>query len=384
MSKILIMLSLMTSNAFANNSETIKMSQPHTLTLDDVRFDASTGTIKKYTADYKDIVIPDNFDGVSVTSIGDWTFAENALTSVSIPNSVTKIGDMAFHENALTSVSIPNSVTSIGSQAFSDNALTSVTIPNSVTEIGYGAFFSNALTSVSIPNSVTEIEGLAFTENALTSVSIPNSVTEIGDGAFAGNALTSVSIPNSVTSIGEWAFAHNQLTSVSIPNSVTYVGNWAFFWDDSANNVPTIDNSSEYQPHILTLDDVEFNHSTGTIVRYMANYTYIVIPEVLGGTFVTAIGAEAFVKYTYDSEHDEYYDHTGEVRGSCLSDRFEFERYGWPFVENEQLQSVTIPNSVTSIGDYAFANNDLTEEDVIIPESVILGDSVFCEFNVFE
>ena len=73
------------------------MSQPHTLTLDDVEFDVSTGTIEEYTADYKDIVIPDNFDGVSVTSIGFWAFSSNALTSVSIPNSVTELDD-AFDE----------------------------------------------------------------------------------------------------------------------------------------------------------------------------------------------------------------------------------------------------------------------------------------------
>ena len=42
----------------------------------------------------------------------------SGLTSVTIPNSVTSIGDYAFAETGLTSVTIPNSVTSIGNAAF--------------------------------------------------------------------------------------------------------------------------------------------------------------------------------------------------------------------------------------------------------------------------
>ena len=139
----------------------------------------------------------------SVTSIGNWAFARNALTSVIIPNSVTSIGVYVFADNALTSVSIPNSVTSIGNGAFHENALTSVTIPNSVTSIGEYAFAHNALTSVTIPNSVTEIRERAFAYNALTSVIIPDSVISIGDEAFECNELENVTIPDSEISIAE-------------------------------------------------------------------------------------------------------------------------------------------------------------------------------------
>ena len=83
--------------------------------------------------------------------------------------SVTSIADFAFRDNALTSVIIPDSVMSIGAYAFRGNALTSVDIPDSVTTIGRVAFQLNALTSVIIPDSVTSIGGYAFRENALTS-----------------------------------------------------------------------------------------------------------------------------------------------------------------------------------------------------------------------
>jgi hypothetical protein len=122
------------------------------------------------------------------------------------------------------------SVTSIGYQAFYNNALTSVTIPNSVTTIGENAFLTNALTSVIIPDGVTTIGDAAFTNNALTSVIIPDSVTTIGVQAFAANALTSLTIPDSVTTIGYQAFSYNNnLTSVAFEgNNIGGFGSYVF------------------------------------------------------------------------------------------------------------------------------------------------------------
>jgi hypothetical protein len=79
----------------------------------------------------------------SVTSIGDWAFANSpSLTSLVIPSSVTSIGDGAFANcTSLTSVTIPSSVISIGWAAFVGcDSLASVAIPSSVTSIGADAF----------------------------------------------------------------------------------------------------------------------------------------------------------------------------------------------------------------------------------------------------
>ncbi len=67
--------------------------------------------------------------------------------------------------------------------------------------------FGSNVTEVVIPNTIESIGACAFwyCEN-MTSVTIPSSVTSIGDNAFLGSGLTSVIIPAGMTSIGEWAF----------------------------------------------------------------------------------------------------------------------------------------------------------------------------------
>ena len=78
---------------------------------------------------------------------------------------------------------------------------------------------------------VTEIGWRAFEYCfALTSISIPNGVTRIGAAAFDSCvALTTITIPNSVTSIGNYAFQWClSLISIIIPDSVTSIGRWAF------------------------------------------------------------------------------------------------------------------------------------------------------------
>ena len=325
----------------------------------------------------------------SVTSIGrDAFYYCNSLTSVIIPDSVTSIGNEAFYRcGSLTSVTISDSVTSIGDYAFSDcSSLTSVTIPNSVTSIGGGAFSGcSSLTSVTIPDSVTSIGGGAFSGcSSLTSVTIPDSVTSIGDFAFSGcSSLTSITIPDSVTSIGDYAFKScGSLTSVTIPNSVTSIGRETFFCCDSLTSI-TIPDSVTY-------------------IGYQAFWYCSSLTSVTIGNGVKSIGNCAF--YGCDSLVSVYY--TGSLTSWCSINFYETfsnpkcyasELYisgkriqgelsipntatsigNYAFESCGSLTSVTIPDSVTSIGDYAFGGcNNLTS--VIIPDSVTsIGNIAF-------
>lgn len=125
-------------------------------------------------------------------------------------------------------------VTSIGEHAFEFcSKLTSITIPSSVTSMGKNVFQSCiSLTSVTIPSSVTSISERAFNGcKSLTSITISEGVTSIGTLAFgACTSLTSVTIPESVTYISEYAFQGcTGLTTAAIPDGATYVHFDAFY-----------------------------------------------------------------------------------------------------------------------------------------------------------
>lgn len=128
---------------------------------------------------------------------------------------------------------IPDGVTRIGSYAFAGlEEMTSVTIPGSVTSIGTGAFYGcSGLTSVVIPDGVDEIGNYMFEGcSCLQNITIGNGIRRIGKGAFrACESLGSIVIPDGVESIGEQAFYNcGSLATVNIPQSVTAIGEAAF------------------------------------------------------------------------------------------------------------------------------------------------------------
>ena len=132
---------------------------------------------------------------------------------------------------------IPNTVDSIGNYAFAGQRLTSITIPNSVTAIGdYAFFYCYRLTSIGISDSLTSIGDYAFSNcSVLTSVTIPSSVTSIGSGAFAycGN-ISTLTIHSSDATFGSYAFnSCTGLTSITVFSEVPpTISNNTF------NNVP--------------------------------------------------------------------------------------------------------------------------------------------------
>ena len=321
-----------------------------------------SGAVSSITSAIIPSIVTYNGTTYSVTSIGYEAFRGCSLTSITIPNSVISIGYSAFRYcSSLTSITIPNSVTSIGGYAFSGCSLTSVTIGNSVTSIGNSAFeLCSSLTSITIPNSVTSIGECAFRNcSSLITITIPNSVTSIGDEAFEDcSSLTSITIPNSVTSIGDWAFSDcSSLTSVTIPNSVTSIGRYAFHKCSSLTSV-TIPNS----------------------VKNMGAGAFSLCEGLTKTNYTGDVAGWCNIKFGDASSNPIYWSHNFYINDQEITDLVIPNTVDSildnAFNQYVGLTSVTIPNSVTSIGEYAFRYCSLTS--VTIPNSVTsIGNGAF-------
>ena len=331
-----------------------------------------------------------------VTEIGQQAFKScKKLISVEIPESVTKIGNGAFDYSGLSSVNIPNSVTIIENNAFSSTQLTSIRIPGNATQwerafagcsklttviiesgikkIEKGAFANcTGLTSVSIPNSVTVISESAFSScTALTSIDIPNSVTEISSTAFKNcKSLIHISIPEKITGIGTSAFSDcTALSSITFPSTLTGIGDNCL---EGCTGLTTVDIPAtvSYIGHTSFKDCTKLTSVsipdgvTGIIGREAfsgcVKLSSITIPQNLEGVRANAFSGCLNLKSVTWNARDCSFSRDNVFPTSVITS-FTFgdnvEKIPEGICEDmEKLTSVTIPESVTSIGKEAFKN----------------------------
>ena len=311
------------------------------------------------------------------------------LTKIEIPNTVTKIGDYQFFNfKNVTSATIPNSVTSIGDYAFgSCSNLSDITLGNSLTKIGDWAFNScgrlkniyyngtiknwcditfeymgaNPIVNYDtnfymLNNNNGTVEHNKNKYSLLTTIEIPSTVTKIGDYQFYRfYNVTSITIPSSVKIIGKSAFYEcSGLNYVSLGNGVTNIGVSAYYLCSNLRTVfyeGTIEDwcnitfeDRDSNPMSYSTDSLLLTDKAGTIEFNGKKYSQLF--EITIPSTVTKIGNYQFCNFN-------------------------------------DVTSLTIPNGVISIGDYAFSGCSGLK-NLKIPESVIkIGNEVFngCVFD---
>ncbi len=375
------------------------------------------------------LVIPEN-----VSSIGEDVFVEcNKLSNVSVaegnqtfsaPANCNVLMEGTTLRYAFANPVIPKGTTVIGPNTFKSycgNA--DFVVPEGVVSIGNNAFGWSNIKSISLPSTLKRIESFAFQLTQLESITIPASVEFIGerilnhcsnlttitvasdnplfDSRDKSNAIIETAtntliqgckttiIPESVTALGTTAFTECQdLTSITIPKSITHIGDCAFMFCSRLKDVYLFIE----EPFAIS------QYAFPQIGEYYGLTTTFHVPYGTRDAYINTEGWKEFkdyivevvmtddVAYTLNEEEK-----TITVEGSDQSakkveilptveiegEKYEVTAIGeGAFENNENLETVSIPETIEFIGNNAFAGcTGLKEIRVLAEEPIKLGSA---------
>lgn len=343
----------------------VNAAAPLQVDADGFTIDAD-GVLVSYTGTATDVRIPDGvteiatnaFNGASLTSvwipasvrtIDDYVFSGQPLTQVTFqddeahPSQLETIGERAFAYTPLESVSLPRSLKMAGLETFSDMAkLRSVTVGPNVQADGLFAAFARTplLESIEVDaanQSYQSLDGVLYTKglthlatypqakNAGGAYAVAEGTSTIDEGAFSSAQITSLTLPSSLRSVSKGAFVGSQVTSLTLPDGFESMDDTAFWYMPKLEHVDL--------GGATTLPDSAFRYD-----KALAEVNFR--PDL---NRLTDVGDYAF--------------------------------------DTTALTSVTLPDSVVSIGKGAFADNAALTSVHLGSGVASIGESAFVGAN---
>ena len=170
----------------------------------------------------------------NVTEIGAWAFYNCSQLKVDLPGNIVKIGEGTFENcKSLTEITIPKSLTECDWKIFSGcSNLKTIKFEKGITTIpanlfgGADTIWFDGLEEIDIPETVTTIGNSAFFNcRNLTTVTGMKNVTKIGDNAFYNcSNLVNIKLPENLAEIGAWAFYNCSQLKVDLPGNIVKIG----------------------------------------------------------------------------------------------------------------------------------------------------------------
>ena len=255
-----------------------------------------------------------------------------------------------------------------------------IVLPSTLTSIIQNCFYGcSSLEEINIPSGVIDISSNAFAEcSSLKSITIPQSVESIGERAFYGcESLTSFTIPSSVTSLGDYALAYcTGISSITVPATVTEQFNKNVFQGWRSNQTITLDWNSNDSTHAMPYISTNYHGYAatgnygwaagynGTHAKYRNNvYAWNGCALNEDGTAIIVSGEGQH--YPYNPEID-----LTNVTSIIVTEGITSLVSCWNISENNQtVKTISLPSTLTGIGDYTFNGYEGIEE-ITIPSTV--------------
>ena len=331
-----------------DNDVTVEVLSPFTYTDNG----DGTCTITGYNGSAVHVDVPDELDGLKVTTIGEFGFDMAQISSITLPEGLERIEELAFCfcEN-LTSIHLPASVNYVDSRAFSPySAITQITVEEAnqtYTDVDGVLFTKDMNTLVRYPAARTD-----------TSYTMPDGVTTLGRTSMhLSYSLEEIILPETIETIDVCAMSYCvSLRTINLPEGISYISEWAL---DNVGNVTAMVKGGSYAHQWCVDNDVAYNaiypftyndngDGTATITGYTGTSAAVTIPASINGLNVTAIGDSAF-------ENNTTITNVIIPEGVTSIGQYAF----W---QCRSLQSVSLPETLTTIEDYAFSFcSNLTE-----------------------
>lgn len=327
-----------------------------------------------------------------------------ALTSITLPSTLARVNSAFIGCSGLTEITFPETVVEIGSLA-DCTGLTTLSIPSNVNVNDFFCTNCTALTSVNFKGNVgTRISSTSFSGcAALTSVNIPTGVVTIGNNSFDGCAsLAQLTMPEPLATIGEYAFRNSGLTGITFQRNLTIIGKYAF---DGCKDLVSINfpaNVTEIKEYTFNdcvkLKNIELPNGLIYIKDYAfngcASLGKVTIPggvqNISPGAFKNSRLTEVILKEGVMSLSNNSFDgclllkkvtfpttmktiggfsNTG-IKEIAFAEGATPEAISdYAFLNCDSLSTITLPNSIKSLGTGAFYDCD-TLKTVKLPTGI--------------
>ncbi|MDD6202575.1 MAG: leucine-rich repeat protein, partial [Lachnospiraceae bacterium] len=333
--------------------------------------DDGTAIITSYLGNSSTLNIPETIDGLTVSQIGngDCIIPEgkrNSVRTVFMPDTVTTIGRRAFSKcTSIVSVEFSENLKTIKNYAFEGcSSLKSVDLPEGLTTLGVnnsGSAFANctSLSQVYIPASLEEVHLGQFEGCPLdgSGVTFGDNITQIPNYLFAKSSIKKIAIPDTVTEIGNYAFQYcENLESIDFSDNTRTIGKYAFYGCTALKELQLPSGVTEIGSHTFggctSIEEVILpkglttlgSNTTGCVFDGCTSLSRVFIPKSLTTIGAGAGGCGLFSNCPLDGNDFEFED------GIEAIPEYLFEK--------SNIKEIVIPDTVKTIGQYAFSNCD--------------------------